>query len=195
MFGTADEGRALFKKPKQPVGFLGNANPNACSPHSRAADGGPNPQRPRTAKIGPIQPSVNLKRGGEPTRSACQVRDFSGSSTTHHEVNPIDRLHRSQENTGADAFRFRRDIQCEPAAVNKVNVRVATFQKEGPVARRLPAKGMRRSVPDQICFGFDNPTAESATGGKVMDERLPEEKPCQLGRVVWKLRAPQPARG
>jgi hypothetical protein len=144
----------------------------------------PKPKAIVSTKVGSVKSEVNPQGGGKPSRTPGQLVSLSGARTTLHNFEALQGFNRAQEDAGADARKFTRDIQHIGGPINEVNVSVPALEIEGAIASGGSSKSVPRLIIDYIGFGLDDPSAHP-TRGDIMDQNFADEIPGELDRIHW----------
>ena len=150
---------------------------------SRASQSGPFRQRSSPSSERSIL-SAWASRPGPRARS----RKRSGSTIACHDRDAFERLERPDQDAGADALRFARDIQHPGNPVGEIDIGVSRLEKERTNARRHPSVGVPGGVADDVGLGFDN-TAAGYPFRQFAHQQLADEKAGERGRIDRQLRA------
>jgi len=83
------------------------------------------PERAGGAKVEPVVAAIDLKSGGEASRTAREIKKLTGLAVALHELDTIEGLECADQDGRCDSSRLAHDIQHEVRAVIEKNVGVA----------------------------------------------------------------------
>ena len=98
----------------------------------------------------------------------------------------------AQQDAGADAGKFARHVEAEPAAIDEIDIGMAAVEKQRAVAAGLAAIGVAAGVAHDIGLGLDN--AATAPVLAVMHQDAADEKAGQRHRLSGEIIPAEPAR-
>src|SRR6185312_17144318 len=111
------------------------------------------------AKIESIEATIDPQGLCESSRSARQVPQALAVAIHLHDRDAFAWFERPDEDPGADAGLFARDIQHVGAAVSEIDIRVSALEEQRTIARGHASIGVPGGIADHIGFGLDNATA------------------------------------
>src|SRR4029077_12696732 len=135
--------------------------------------------------VQPIKTSGDAQRLRQTPWAAGKVLNTRSSTAALHGFDAFERFDRAQQNSGADAARFARDIEHVMRAIDKVDVRVAVVEKKSAVPRSRPVESVAGRIAGEIAFCFDDAPAQAAAR-QVVDNRLTDQEARKLHCVVRK---------
>src|SRR5271166_2904049 len=141
-----------------------------------------------SAKIEPIEPTINPQRRGEPSWSSRQVAQALDAAILPHDRDAFERLERPDQDAGSDPGHLARDIQHVSAAVGEINIGVPPLEKQRTITPSHPPVGMPGGVADDIRLGLNDTTAGDAFG-HLPHQYLANETAGERDRIDRQLRA------
>src|SRR5262249_51799578 len=145
-FRSANERIVALEEAQLTVDFARDADAHAAADRTERVGGDAQPERAGGTKVQPVQPPVDVHRGGQPARPPGQVDLAIGATQPTHGFDPLQGLECPEQDAGADARTLPANVERVPTAVDEVDVGVAALQEERAVARRLPPICMSRSI-------------------------------------------------
>ena len=144
-------------------------------------------QRTVPAKVAAIQPAINSQGCAPPSRAARQVSQLFGAAILPHQPDTARGLDRPDQDAGADAWHFARDVEHERGPGSEIDIGVSALEEKRPVARGHAAPGVPGGVADVIRLGLDDTAAHDASGQHA-PEHLADQKTREPDGIDGQLR-------
>ncbi len=108
-----------------------------------------------------MQLAADAQRLAQPARPGAQESQLGQAPALLHHCQPLQRLYRPQQYTGAVAGRPAHQVQAPVQAIRAVHIGMAWRPKHGRIARRGATKAVRSRVVLVIGLGFHNSPAHA----------------------------------
>ena len=145
---------------------------------------------PRAAQVDSVKPLIDAHRLSETPRPSGEVAKSANSAARAHERDALERLDRTQQDSGADSSALAGDVEHPRRTVREVDVGMAPFEKQRALGRRLATIGVARRIADWISLCLNDAAAEPRVC-EIVHNRLADQVARQFGRVHRKLGAPK----
>src|SRR5882672_1216979 len=189
---STDKRIASLVEPQAPPRLLGNSNPYRPPDFSDRSVRAAEPQRAVATKVCAVEAPIDAEGGRQAAWPARQVEQAQRAAPRLHEFDSFERFQSAHQYARADPGCLGGNVEAPMHAVAEVDVRVATFEKQRPVARGFADVRVAGGIADLIGFGFDDAPAGAAFGGLV-HEHLADQEPRKVRGVDRQVAAPQPA--
>ena len=158
-FRATHIGIAAFVEAPLLVDLSRQANARADSNFPRRPYGCSKPERPGGAQVDTIESFVDSHGLDKPPWAAREIQHLRSAARPLHSVEALERFERPQQYSRADARFFTAHVHHEGRSIREIHIRMAAFEEQGTISRRLATKSMGGGISWRIGFGFNDAPA------------------------------------
>src|SRR5262245_22626242 len=139
--------------------LAGDADAHASGDWSRGPWRRSQPQFTRGAEVDAVALPIDGQRHREPAWAPGKIAEAAGAAPKRHQVDPVKRFERAQENAGPDARGLARDIAHIRGSIDEIDIGMTALEIERAIAPCGPTKGVAAGIARRIGLGFNDSSA------------------------------------